>query len=144
MMTKATDNYCTIYVVRHGESESNVEKVVAGNTDKQLTKAGERQARERGEHLAKIKFDAVFSSDLMRAKRTAELIAMERELAVMTTELLRERNFGEWENRPEEEYLKTNKHLLEKLKILSEKEKRDLKFGQGYESNTEIAERLAT
>lgn len=57
---------------------------------------------------------------------------------------MRERSFGEWEGRSEEEFLETNRHLIEKLKFLSEKEKQDFKLGNGYESNSEIARRFVT
>ena len=134
----------TIYVVRHGQSESNLNGEIAGHTNRPLTKQGEEQAKKQAEKLTQVKFDAIFSSDLLRAKRTAEIIAAEHQLVVNTTQMLRERNFGEWEGKPEEDFYKKNAELLESLKNLSEPEKQDLKIGQGYENNTEIATRFIT
>lgn len=137
-------NYCTLYIVRHGQSLSNVEKIVAGHTNKPLSPEGEAQAKARAQDLDAVKFDVAFSSDLARAHKTAEIISLNRQLVVNTIQLLRERNFGEWESRPETEFLEENRHLLEKLESLSEQEKQDLKIGQGYESNSEIAQRFIT
>jgi broad specificity phosphatase PhoE len=132
----------TIYIVRHGQTTSNLEAIVAGITDTPLTEQGQQQAHLRGKDLASVEFDVVFSSDLIRAKNTAEIISLNRQLAVNTTELLRERNFGDWEGRPEAEIQRENQHLFEELKKLSAKEKLNFKFNPGYESGTEIIERF--
>jgi len=137
-------NYCTIYIVRHGQAQANVDKVVAGITDTPLTQEGAKQAQARAEDLTGVKFDAVFASDLARAKRTAEIIVMEKQLAVTTREILRERNFGEWEGRPEAEVHAESRHLLEELKQLSEMDKRAFKLSTGYESDVEISGRFIT
>lgn len=101
-------NYCTIYLVRHGETEWNVEKRIQGHKDIPLNEKGKAQAVMLGEKLKKIKFDAVFSSDLIRAKRTAEIILLEKKLAVQTTKALRERYFGKYQGRS---FAKDNKML---------------------------------
>jgi broad specificity phosphatase PhoE len=134
----------TIYIVRHGQSKSNLEEIMAGHTDTHLTPDGEKQAEERAKNLNGITFDAVFSSDLIRAKRTAEIIAAEHQLAVNTTHLLRERNFGEWEGKAVKDFYEKNVQLFEKLKILSETDKQHFRLGNGYENNAEIATRLTT
>jgi broad specificity phosphatase PhoE len=136
--------YCTIYIVRHGETRANFEKVVAGHFDSPLTAKGEGEAKSRAEDLKRIRFDAVFSSDLMRAKRTAEIITLGRQLAVNTTRLIRERNFGDWEGRPIKEVLEEDKKILERLSTLSEQGKRAFKINYGYESDNDIALRLIT
>lgn len=137
-----SQKYCTIYLVRHGEAQANVDKIVAGYFDTQLTPQGQQQARERGEHLKAIHFDTVFSSDLVRAKKTAELIAADRKLAVNTSRLLRERFFSKWEGGPEEVFLKENKELLNFKNSLTEQQKRDFKYNFDYESDNDIASRM--
>lgn len=87
-------NYCTFYIVRHGETEWNVKGLVQGHTDIPLTKKGKRQARQLAKKLSRINFNAVFSSDLLRAKQTAQLIALEKKIAVKTTQALREETDG--------------------------------------------------
>ena len=136
--------YCTIYLVRHGETKANLEEIVSGHFDSPLTEKGEEQAKLRGEDLKKVHFDAVFSSDLIRAKRTAELISLNRKLEVNTAKLLRERFFGEWEGKPISEFVEKNKHLFELEKKLSEEEKQKFKLYPSYESNREIAGRMLT
>ena len=139
-----TQKYCTIYIVRHGQAKANVEEMVAGHFDSPLTAKGEKEAKLRAEDLKRIHFDAVFSSDLMRAKRTAEIITLGRQLAVNTTRLIRERNFGDWEGRPIKEVLEEDKKILERLSTLSEQGKRAFKINYGYESDNDIAWRLIT
>ncbi len=136
--------YCTIYIVRHGQAQANIDKIVAGTTDTPLTKEGESQAKLRALEFANIKFDAAFSSDLVRAHRTAQIITLEKQLAVSTRKILRERHFGQWEGKPEENFFNDNAHLLEKIKMLSESEKQEFKFDADYESNEEIASRFIT
>src|SRR5579872_7049036 len=96
-------NLCTLYIVRHGETQWNVERRVQGQIDTPLTEHGKEQAKALGNLFKTIHFDAVFSSDLLRAQRTAELITLEKKLAVVTSELLRERSFGSFEGKYLEE-----------------------------------------
>lgn len=92
-------NYCRLYIVRHGETDWNLKKIVQGHTDTPLNKTGEKQARELAATLRRIKFSAVFSSDLIRSRRTAEIVAQEKKIAIKTTKALRERYFGKFEGR---------------------------------------------
>ncbi|MBI2630816.1 histidine phosphatase family protein [Candidatus Nomurabacteria bacterium] len=62
-MQKEEANYCTLYLVRHGETEWNVKKITQGQSESTLTENGIRQAEETAEKLKDIKFDAIFSSD---------------------------------------------------------------------------------
>jgi probable phosphoglycerate mutase len=80
--------------VRHGESTWNADRRWQGWADPPLSALGEEQAREAATRLAEIEFVAVFSSDLVRARRTAELLAAGREVVVEP--LLRERDVGDW------------------------------------------------
>ncbi|MFA6533114.1 MAG: histidine phosphatase family protein [Patescibacteria group bacterium] len=92
-------NYCTLYIVRHGETDWNIKKIIQGHVDIPLNKKGEAQAKELAKKLRNVKFDAVFSSDLIRAKRTAEIIMLEKKLVVQTTKALKERYFGKYQGR---------------------------------------------
>ena len=137
-------NLTKIYIVRHGETEANAARVVSGHFDSPLTSIGEEQAESRRESLKHINFDAVFSSDLVRAKRTAEIIAVDRKLAVNTTRLIRERCFGRWEGRPISEVVEESKKMLAWRETLTEEGKRASKMNFGYESDNDIAWRLIT
>lgn len=85
-------------LVRHGETDFNKQKLVQGsNIDMVLNKVGKEQAKATAKDLAKQTFDVIVSSDLKRAHETAKIIAKELKMEVSaTSELLRERNTGEW------------------------------------------------
>lgn len=134
--------YCTIYLVRHGETEWNVKCLMQGHEDSPLTGEGIKQAKELAAKLKKIKFAAVFSSDLLRAKRTAEIITLEKKLAVKTTKLLRERSFGRFEGKTYQEYGNELKQMFEKVEELNEKQKLQFKPATNIESYEEIFKRL--
>jgi len=86
-----------IILVRHGETDYNLERRIQGHTDIPLNARGEKQAEEIAEVLhEKEKIDAVFTSDLMRASRTAQLIAGDS-IPMISLRGLRERKMGEIE-----------------------------------------------
>lgn len=66
-----------IYIVRHGETDWNVQLKLQGRSDIPLNATGIEQAEQTGENLKKagISFDKVYSSPLQRAVKTAELIS---------------------------------------------------------------------
>jgi broad specificity phosphatase PhoE len=107
-------NLCTIYLVRHGRTDWNEKKLVQGHTDIPLNLEGQTSAKELAKELKKIKFDKVYASDLSRAKQTAEIIALEHQLAVETTKALRERNFGNIEGKSHSVFPEMDK-LLDSL-----------------------------
>jgi broad specificity phosphatase PhoE len=93
----------TIYVVRHGESESNVYarenpgKPAShfGEFGSSLTQKGRDQVYQLAKRLKNVPASAILSSDLNRAKETAEIIAQDHNLPVITNSTIRERFFGE-------------------------------------------------
>jgi 2,3-bisphosphoglycerate-dependent phosphoglycerate mutase len=87
----------TLLLVRHGETDWNRELRIQGSSDTQLNERGREQARELASELADVHLDAVYSSDLRRARETAELATAGRGLAVRLDPGLRERSFGSWE-----------------------------------------------
>src|SRR3989344_230936 len=109
----------TFYIVRHGQTEWNKNGLMLSFTDIPLNSNGELQAKELAKKLKCIHYDAVISSDMSRARQTAEIIALERKLMVKTYEALRERSFGKFEGNNRKEYLK----LLKDFAHLSDEEK---------------------
>ena len=89
----------TVYVIRHGQTEGNKENRYIGFTDIDVTPLGEEQAEITAEHLFKtVKFDAIYSSDLIRAYRTAMITAKKQGIKKVTKmKDLREFNGGDWE-----------------------------------------------
>lgn len=88
-----------IYLVRHGQTDWNVEGKVQGDTDIPLNKEGEEQASKLKEKLRNINFSAVYSSDRVRTHRTAEIILGEKQVPIIQTPELRNRFIGSWEGR---------------------------------------------
>lgn len=133
---------CTIYLIRHGETEWNVQRRIQGHSDSPLTDAGVEQARQRAKSLAGVKFAAVYSSDLLRAKDTAEIFALEHQLAVVTSDLLRERNHGRFEGKTADEFNEELRDLLEYRLTLPDDNQHLFSYYDGYESDDQVATRL--
>ena len=82
------------YLVRHGQTDYNVKHIVQGWSDVPLNSVGKEQAVQVALMMCDYHVDAVFASDLLRAKQTAEPIAAKLGLPVTYSWLLRERYFG--------------------------------------------------
>ncbi|MCL6096279.1 MAG: histidine phosphatase family protein [Patescibacteria group bacterium] len=132
------NNFCTVYLVRHGQTDWNVKNLVQGHTDRALNSEGIIQAKEIATELKRVKFDKAFSSDLLRAKQTAEIIAKEHKLAVETTEILRERNFGYLEGESNEKL----KNIQKEIAALEESRRFSYKHHPSVENDEEVITRL--
>ena len=86
----------TIYLVRHGATDWNIDKRAQGTADIPLNEKGEMQALHTAEELAKTPVDAVYTSDLQRACYTAEAIARVHGLEIIKEPRFREIDQGEW------------------------------------------------
>ena len=86
-----------LYLLRHGTTSWNALRRIQGHSDIPLDAAGEEMARQTGQALAArgIRFDAVFSSPLVRARRSAELAAPD--ISITTDMRLAELSFGLFE-----------------------------------------------
>ena len=89
-----------VYIVRHGETECNVKNICYGWYDCPINEKGISQAKNLGRFLKSKKIDKIISSDLLRARMTAELINNELGLPIEFNSSFREINFGDWENVP--------------------------------------------
>ncbi|KAA2239315.1 histidine phosphatase family protein [Chitinophaga agrisoli] len=100
-----------VYLLRHGQTPYNADgtRYSGGYTDIPLTEKGIEQAHISREQLKHIQLDAVYSSPLIRAYRTAEIASNYQ--TVITDERLREANFGAWEGKRQEEFVPENEQL---------------------------------
>ena len=97
-MTTDTDSKPTrILLIRHGETAWNAERRLQGHLDIALNPEGERQAALLGAALAAEPIDVLVSSDLSRARQTAQAVARGRDLSVHIDPQLRERAYGGFE-----------------------------------------------
>ena len=86
-----------LLLVRHGETDWNAEGRLQGHTDRPLNDYGRTQAKELADRLAGEGADAIYTSDLVRAKATAEIIGERLGLTVVVDPDLREKDWGNWE-----------------------------------------------
>jgi probable phosphoglycerate mutase len=86
-----------LILIRHGETLWNQERRMQGHSDSPLSATGVRQAQLLGRRLAKVQFDALYSSDSGRAQHTARCVAEVTGHAITLEPRLRERNFGVFE-----------------------------------------------
>lgn len=135
-------NTSTFYIVRHGETEHNINGIAQGHTDSPLTMNGVKQAEDLALIFKDINFDAVFSSDLSRANKTAEIIIFNKNPNIVTSKLLRERNYGIYDGCPSKLFKEENIKMLELYKTLPRFKKRKFKFAPSIESDEEIINRL--
>tara|TARA_B110000881_G_scaffold211471_1_gene219972 strand:+ start:637 stop:1236 length:600 start_codon:yes stop_codon:yes gene_type:complete len=88
-----------LILIRHGQSIWNAENRFTGWTNVELSEKGELEALEAGKTLAQIKIDGVYTSDLVRAQRTAEIVMDNNEVSsnfpTYCDYRLNERNYGE-------------------------------------------------
>ena len=108
-------NFARFYLVRHGETKWNQEGRIQGHLDSNLTEAGEEQAKKTAKKLLGVNFSTVYSSDLGRARQTAEILKLERNIALRTTALLRERYMGILQGKTREEMSQKLIGLLNQL-----------------------------
>jgi broad specificity phosphatase PhoE len=86
-----------IYLFRHGEVVLAQTRRFIGHLDVPLSPLGERQSAAQAARLASVKLGAMFTSDLIRARRTGEIIGAPHGLAPTVVPELREMAMGRWE-----------------------------------------------
>lgn len=118
------------FITRHGESRKNVKNIAASWPEKfysPLTEKGEKQVKKAAKKLKKSKVNLIFSSDLLRAKQTAEIIGKELGIKPKFDKGLREVGVGIFNGKPlkeagnfwnkKEEKFSPVKHYLSRFKL---------------------------
>lgn len=124
-------------LVRHAETDWNLEGRYQGQTDIPLNEEGRAKAHSLAMRLQSVHFAAVYSSDLVRASETAVIIAAKLRLPVQLDSRLREIDQGEWEGR-QLEFIRAHYAELWRQRRLNPE------FGRapGGESLAEVARRV--
>lgn len=86
-----------IYVVRHGQTDWNIQGILQGSTDIELNSTGIEQAKQTAELLKDINFSTICSSPLKRTIDTAKAINKYHNLDIITDNRIIERGFGNFE-----------------------------------------------
>ena len=86
--------------LRHGQTGSNAAGTIGGATDLPLTDTGRAQAEAAAQVLRDVPLASIWTSPLLRARETAEVVARARDLPVNVLADLQERNWGIWEGQP--------------------------------------------
>ena len=102
-----------LLLVRHGETDWNLERRVQGQTDIELNTTGIAQAHALAEALADVYLVGVVASDLARARDTAAIVAEQQRLELRLDPGLREKDFGTWEGLTDTEIAKRFPGALE-------------------------------
>lgn len=85
-----------ILLIRHGETDWNRDRRIMGREEIPLNETGRRQAHYMKESLGSAPLDAIFTSPVMRAQETAQILAEGRDLEPREDERLVEVDYGEW------------------------------------------------
>ena len=83
-----------LYLARHGETGDNANQIMQGQTQGELNENGILQARQLSMEWQDRPLDVIIASDLKRSIDTARIIATPHHIEVVTTPLLRERDWG--------------------------------------------------
>ncbi len=94
-----------LYIVRHGFSIANAEKIFTGHTNIPLSELGVKQASHVTDYFLDKKVDVIYSSDLDRAYDTVKGVADSKNLEIIKNQNLREIYAGEWEGKTFSELL---------------------------------------
>jgi broad specificity phosphatase PhoE len=137
-------NYCTIYLARHGETKLNAENRVQGQINEPLSPNGILQAQKLKETLSPIEFNAIYSSTLSRAYKTALIIAQPTALKIKQIKELQERNYGEMDGIKLSDLPLNVTSLMKNRAKLSFSRRANLKLVPHYESDLNLFKRASS
>ena len=86
-----------LYIIRHGKTDWNALHKLQGRTDVPLNEEGRLMAEKAREEYSGVHFDVCFSSPLVRARETAEILLRDRNIPILTDDRLMEMSFGSYE-----------------------------------------------
>jgi broad specificity phosphatase PhoE len=134
---------CKLYLVRHGESVANANKLVGGHLDSILTEKGRQQANSTRKLFSNIHFDDAYSSDLIRALETGQIIYGKMIKPDHQLFDLRERTFGKLEGEPEKTWIDIDKAYEDKYALLPFSQRLEYNYADFIESDKLLLARFS-
>jgi len=106
-----------IYLIRHGQTTSDVEDRYGGDYDDHLTEFGEKQVNELAQKLENSGIEVLFASNRIRAQETAKILQKKLKVEIKTEKGLRERNlYGKLTGMVKSEAKEKYPELVERIK----------------------------
>ena len=130
-----------LYLMRHGQTDWNVKHRSQGWNDIALNEVGIKQAKDCALKLKDIEIETIYSSDLKRAKKTADIISAHLDLPVHYTKRLREMNFGKAEGIKKTDLPAKFPHIYPAFNDIFNPERYDVRYPLG-ESIGEVQQRF--
>ena len=87
----------SLLITRHGQTDRNLKSKVQGKSDIELNSNGIEQAKELAKRLANESIDLIICSPLARARKTAEIINIKRNIPIIYDDSISEIDYGEFE-----------------------------------------------
>lgn len=133
-------NLTSIYIVRHGETHSNAQGLIQGQSDPSLTENGILQLNDVGKAIKKVKFNAFYTSPLKRALESAGILKQYVKIDPVLNDNLKEQSFGIMEGKPKETLVEHFKNA--NWDEMTFEEKRNFKIDPTAESDKNALDRL--
>lgn len=130
-----------LYLMRHGQTDWNIEGRVQGWNDTPINKKGIEQAHLAGEKLANEEIETVYSSDLRRAKKTSEIVSAALDLPLHYTKRLREMDFGKASGVKKTDLAAKFPYIYAAFNDVNNQERYDVRYPEG-ESIGEVQQRF--
>lgn len=127
--------------MRHGQTDWNANELVQGWRDTPINQQGIHQAQIAGENLAHEEIETVYSSDLRRARKSAEIVSAALDLPLHCTKRLREMNFGDAEGLKKTDLPAKFPYIYPAFNDLNNPERYDVRYPNG-ESIGEVQQRF--
>ena len=130
-----------LYLLRHGQTDWNIKGRVQGWTDTLINDTGVEQARLAAQKLKRYDIETIYSSDLKRAKKTADIVSGYLDLPVHYTKRLREINFGKAEGIKKTDLIAKFPHISPAFNDINNPERYEVRYPNG-ESIGEVQQRF--
>ncbi len=133
---------CILHLIRHGQTDWNVEKRLQGHVDIPLNEAGKAEAQLVAQEFKDRSLSAIYSSPLQRAHGTAQIINQHHQHEIKTYDALKEATYGPMEGLKVDEYRNKCKEALPSFHHLTLRELLHFKLVPEAESYFEVYQRV--